>query len=113
MERNCSAKKFTLQCLWKSKASSFKPTCIRWIYQGSDVVLGMQWLQSLGKVLHDWSNLTVEFWNEVKKFVLQGDNTRRVTHGIIQSIQELLASGLETYVMTINGPIYYTKVDSA
>ena len=53
----------------------------------------------------------MEFWNEDKMFVLQGDNTRKVTHGTIQSIQELLASGLETYVMTINGPIYDTKVD--
>ena len=55
----------------------------------------------------------MEFWNEDKKFVLQRDNTRKVTHDTIQSIQKLLASGLETYVMTINGPIYDTKVDSA
>ena len=54
----------------------------------------------------------MEIWNEDKKFVLQGDNTRKVTHDTIQSIQKLLASGLETYVMTINGPIYDTKVDS-
>ena len=81
--------------------------------QGSDVVLGMQWLQSLGKVLHNWSNLTVELWNEDKKFVLHRDNTGKVTHDSIQSIQKLLANGLETYIMTINGPIHDTKMDLA
>ncbi|VFQ64951.1 unnamed protein product [Cuscuta campestris] len=31
---------------------------------GSDVVLGVQWLQTLGKVSHDYANLTMEFtWN--------------------------------------------------
>ena len=55
----------------------------------------------------------MEIWNEDKKFVLQGDNTWKVTHDTIQSIQKLLASGLETYVMTISGPIYDTKMDSA
>ena len=29
--------------------------------QGSDAVLGMQWLRSLGRVLHDWEKLTMEF----------------------------------------------------
>lgn len=29
--------------------------------QGSDVVLGIQWLQSLGRVLHDWNKLSMEF----------------------------------------------------
>ena len=30
--------------------------------QGSDVVLGMQWLRSLRVVSHDWENLTIEFY---------------------------------------------------
>ena len=29
--------------------------------QGLNVVWGMQWLQGLGKVLHNWQNLTMEF----------------------------------------------------
>ena len=70
--------------------------------QGSDLLLRMQWLQGLGKVLHDWSNLTMEFWSKYKKYVLQGEKTGKVTHGSIQSIQKLLANGVERYVLTIN-----------
>ena len=29
--------------------------------QGLDVVLGIEWLQNLGRVLHDWSKLSMEF----------------------------------------------------
>ena len=81
--------------------------------QGSDLVLGMQWLQGLGKVLHDWSNLTMEFWSTDKKYVLQGEKTSKVTHGSIQSIQKLLANGVESYVLTINKSTENAKVDSA
>ena len=79
--------------------------------QGSDLVLGMQWLQGPGKVLHDWSNFTMEFWSKDKKYVLQRENTGKARHGSIQSIQKLLANGVESYVLTINKSTESTKVD--
>ncbi|VFQ64783.1 unnamed protein product [Cuscuta campestris] len=40
---------------------------------GQDIVLGVQWLQQLGRVAHDYAQLTMEFvWNE-KTVVLQGE----------------------------------------
>ena len=81
--------------------------------QGSDLLLGMQWLQGLGKVLHDWSNLTMEFWSKYKKYVLQGEKIGKVTNGSIQSIQKLLANGVESYVLTINKSTENTEVDLA
>ena len=81
--------------------------------QGSDLLLGMQWLQGLGKVLHDWSNLTMEFWSKYKKYVLQGEKIGKMTNGSIQSIQKLLANGVESYVLTINKSTENTEVDLA
>ena len=41
--------------------------------QGPDVVLGIQWLQQLGRVSHDYAVMTMEFfWNE-KPVTLQSD----------------------------------------
>ena len=70
--------------------------------QGSDVVLGIQWLQSLGKVLHDWLNLTMKFWNKEHKFVLQGEHTRKVLHKSLQSISRLATNGLKFYVNQVD-----------
>ena len=41
--------------------------------RGSDVVLGMQWLQSLGRVTHDWEKLTTEFSYRRKEYFIQGE----------------------------------------
>ena len=40
--------------------------------EGPDVVLGIQWLQSLGRVSHDYLASTMEFWQDGTKVVLRG-----------------------------------------
>ncbi|VFQ98572.1 unnamed protein product [Cuscuta campestris] len=40
---------------------------------GPDIILGMQWLQTLGKVSHDYSQLTVEFSWKGSPVVLRAD----------------------------------------
>lgn len=62
----------------------------------------MQWLQSLGQVLHDWLNLTVEFSNKDHKFVLQGQHIGKVLHESLQSISRLAINGLKFYVMQVD-----------
>ncbi|VFQ87786.1 unnamed protein product [Cuscuta campestris] len=42
---------------------------------GPDVVLGVQWLQGLGKVSHDYANMTMEFQRDNTVVVLKGDVT--------------------------------------
>ncbi|PNX55392.1 hypothetical protein L195_g049021, partial [Trifolium pratense] len=39
---------------------------------GLDVVLGVSWLCTLGKVVLDWKDLTMQFWYNGQKVVLQG-----------------------------------------
>uniref|UniRef100_A0A2N9HQL5 Reverse transcriptase n=1 Tax=Fagus sylvatica TaxID=28930 RepID=A0A2N9HQL5_FAGSY len=69
--------------------------------QGSDVVLGMQWLRSLGRVAHDWEKLTMEFSNGGKEYFIQGETRKQLQHGSIRSMQRMLASGLEALLMQL------------
>ena len=39
---------------------------------GANVVLGVQWLQSLGKVAFNFQELFLKFFSEGKEFELQG-----------------------------------------
>lgn len=66
---------------------------------GSDIVLGMQWLRSLGKVLHDWENLTMEFCVKEKNILIQGETTKGVEQESIQSMQRLVANGSDMFLM--------------
>ena len=70
--------------------------------QGSNVVLGMQWLPSLGKVLDDRLNLKMEFRNKDHKFVLQGEHNGKMLHESLQSISRLATNGLKFYVMQVD-----------
>ena len=45
--------------------------------QGLDVVLGIQWLQNLGRVLHDWSKLSMEFSVDDHLFGYMGTRRER------------------------------------
>lgn len=67
--------------------------------QGSNVVLRVQWLQSLGRVIHDWENLTIEFTMNGKEHVIRGDTIKTILHGTMHSLQKLMANGLTKYKM--------------
>ena len=67
--------------------------------QGSNVVLGMQWLQTLGCVSHNWENLTMEFSKTGKNYFIEGETPKKLKHGFVDSIQRLMASGLKTFLM--------------
>ncbi|KAJ4809119.1 polyprotein [Rhynchospora pubera] len=43
--------------------------------EGSDVVLGVQWLETLGPILTDWSQLTMDFTHNGKSIHLQGNSS--------------------------------------
>ncbi|KAH0632375.1 hypothetical protein KY284_035161 [Solanum tuberosum] len=63
---------------------------IRWLLQGTtfasdflllplgnvDIVLGVQWLNTLGRILFDFSNRTIEFMYQGKKHVLKGASSQ-------------------------------------
>ncbi|GJY58212.1 hypothetical protein Tco_0458104 [Tanacetum coccineum] len=60
---------------------------------GPDIVLGIQWLQQLGKVTHDYSQQTMEFtWLE-RGYKLQGDDSLRIKQISLRHMRGLL----ETY----------------
>nr|GEZ39643.1 hypothetical protein [Tanacetum cinerariifolium] len=58
--------------------------------QGPDVVLGLQWLQKLGKVTHDYVQQTMEFTLANKTYSLQGDESLRMKRISLHHMQALL-----------------------
>ncbi|GJW42570.1 reverse transcriptase [Tanacetum coccineum] len=58
--------------------------------KGPDVVLGIQWLQKLGKVTHDYAKQTMEFTLVNTKYSLQGDESLRMKKISLHHMQALL-----------------------
>ncbi|VFQ73826.1 unnamed protein product [Cuscuta campestris] len=50
---------------------------------GTDVVLGVQWLQTLGRICHDYAKMTMEFTMGKKMITLRGDvpQPRAISYG--------------------------------
>ncbi|GJS61506.1 retrotransposon-related protein [Tanacetum coccineum] len=60
--------------------------------KGPDVVLGIQWLQKLGKVTHDYSEQTMELtWLDCV-YVLKGDDALRMKRISLHHMCALLES---------------------
>ena len=60
---------------------------------GVDVILGLQWLHSLGVTEMDWKNLTMSFFHDNKKIVIKGDPSLTKTQ---VSLKNLTKSWTET-----------------
>ncbi|GJW45274.1 retrotransposon-related protein, partial [Tanacetum coccineum] len=58
--------------------------------QGPDVVLGIQWLQNLGKVTHDYAKQTMEFTLLNTTYSLKGDDSLRMKRISLHQMQALL-----------------------
>ncbi|GKA87149.1 retrotransposon-related protein [Tanacetum coccineum] len=58
--------------------------------QGPDVVLGIQWLQNLGKVTHDYAAQTMEFTLLNTTYSLKGDESLRMKKISLHETQALL-----------------------
>jgi hypothetical protein len=55
---------------------------------GLDVVLGVSWLCTLGKVLMDWKALTMQFWHHGKSVTLQGQGENKEQQCYLNSFLE-------------------------
>ncbi|GJR83935.1 retrotransposon-related protein [Tanacetum coccineum] len=58
--------------------------------QGPDVVLGIQWLQNLGKVTHDYAHQTMEFTLLDTTYSLKGDDSLRMKKISLHQMQAML-----------------------
>ena len=61
----------------------------------------MQWVRSLGKVLHDWEKLTMKFHINEEKHFICGDTTREVATESLQTIQRLMGREVDAYLMQV------------
>ncbi|GKC50052.1 ty3-gypsy retrotransposon protein, partial [Tanacetum coccineum] len=57
--------------------------------QGLDVVLGIQWLQKLGKVMHDYAQQVMEFTLLGAKYMLKGDESLCINKISLHRMQAL------------------------
>ncbi|MCH85549.1 transposon Tf2-1 polyprotein, partial [Trifolium medium] len=55
---------------------------------GLDVILGVSWLSTLGKVIMDWKALSMQFWHEGRPVVLQGQGVAKERQGYLNSFLE-------------------------
>ncbi|GJW72186.1 ty3-gypsy retrotransposon protein [Tanacetum coccineum] len=61
--------------------------------KGPDLVLGIQWLQKLGKVTHDYSKQTIEFTWSDKGYLLRGEEALRMKRISLHHMRALLETG--------------------
>lgn len=50
-----------------------------------DVVLGISWLSTLGKVIMDWKDLSMQFWHKGEVITLQGRKERQIQKGCLNA----------------------------
>lgn len=55
---------------------------------GLDVVLGVSWLSTLGKVVMDWKDLTMQFWHNGEMMTLKGQGGRQLVQGCLHTYLE-------------------------
>ncbi|PNY01861.1 retrotransposon-related protein, partial [Trifolium pratense] len=69
--------------------------------EGPDMVLGFPWLQSLGKVSHDYSALTMEFTWHGEAVKLQGDTSLASQSVSLHQLQALVQSDVISGIFTL------------
>lgn len=66
---------------------------------GVDVILGMQWLHSLGVTVVDWKNLTFTFTNSDKQICIKGDPSLNKTRISLKSMSKSWSDQDEGYLL--------------
>ncbi|CAJ2661631.1 unnamed protein product [Trifolium pratense] len=70
----------------------------------SDLILGIQWLKSLGPILWDFEKLQMEFTTKGKKFVLRGAKVPSIKLVNNKSFAHAMQNGAEVCFLTICQP---------
>nr|GEW38540.1 putative RNA-directed DNA polymerase, eukaryota, reverse transcriptase zinc-binding domain protein [Tanacetum cinerariifolium] len=77
---------------------------------GPDVVLGIQWLQQLRKVMHDYKQQVMEFTLLDTTYTLKGDESLRTDKVTLHRMQALLKTDEFTVCMNVTALLCRTKV---
>ncbi|KAH9696914.1 hypothetical protein KPL71_023390 [Citrus sinensis] len=75
---------------------------------GLDMVLGIQWLETLGSVVCNWKDLTMEFEWEDKKQRLQGINPHVVQSASVTEVAKEIKQGQGVYAIC-----FYTSLEDS
>lgn len=77
-----------------------------------DLILGIQWLTSLGPILWDFNKLQMEFSMEGKKFVLRGAKTAGVKLINNKSFSQAVQQGAQMCFLYLDKPENYVEMPS-
>ena len=69
---------------------------------GCDIVLGVEWLHTLGPITMDFKDLTMQFQQEGKKYKFQGITTGSLELIISHYIERLLKKGHSSIISQIH-----------
>ncbi|KAH0729848.1 hypothetical protein KY285_000852 [Solanum tuberosum] len=74
---------------------------LKWLLQGNvDIVLGVQWLNTLGRILFDFRNRTIEFVHLGRKHVLRGASSQIKTTKT-QSLNKKSVDLVQVFMLTL------------
>lgn len=89
---------------WRMQGQSFSADLLLLPLSGSDIVLGVQWFSTLGPILWDFNNLTVEFKHQGKKVRLRGATNKGSKEIQPEKMCKLLQSTEELSMMQVVTP---------
>lgn len=89
-----SSKAMVKNCQWTMQGTPFNAEMRLLPLGGCDMVLGVQWLSTLGPVLWDFKQLQMEFTVGEKKHVLKGDNATEVQLVNAKRMQHMINKGI-------------------
>lgn len=70
---------------------------------GSDVILGIKWLQTLGDMTVNWLELRMQFWLDHRLVTLRGDPSLSKSMASCKTLQKLLQQEGEGYLAHLQG----------
>ncbi|KAG5575914.1 hypothetical protein H5410_056048 [Solanum commersonii] len=86
---------------WLLQGTTFSSDFLLLPLRNIDIVLGVQWLNTLGRILFDFSKRTIEFMHQGKKHVLRGATTQVKTTNV-KVLNKKLAEQVQFYMLSVN-----------
>lgn len=86
---------------WKMQGEEFKADVILLPLSGSDMVLGIQWLTSLGPITWDFNKMTMEFQHKGRKIRLRGAQPKQLQEVKGNKLHKLLSKEGELSMLQV------------
>lgn len=69
---------------------------------GSDLILGIAWLQKLGDMTVNWRDLRMQFWDEERRVTIFGDPSLSRSEASCKTLHKLLQQEVTSFLLQLN-----------